>query len=43
MGVAEMRKIGGWIADILADLHNEALIASVRRQVAELTALFPVP
>ena len=43
MGVAEMRKIGGWIADILDDLHNEALIASVRRQVAELTALFPVP
>ncbi len=43
MGVAEMRKIGTWIADILCDITNLDLQAKVRKEVCELTAQFPVP
>ncbi len=39
----EMRQIGMWIADVLADLKNTGLQASVRAEVAALTAAFIVP
>jgi len=39
----EMQKIGTWIADVLGDLSNTALQASVRADVAKLTAAFRVP
>jgi glycine hydroxymethyltransferase len=39
----DMQRIGGWIADILSDLSNTALIEKVRAEVAALTATFQVP
>ncbi|HNX36288.1 MAG TPA: serine hydroxymethyltransferase [Kiritimatiellia bacterium] len=39
----EMKRIGTWIADILCDLANTGLQASVRAEVAKLTASFKVP
>ena len=42
MKEAEMRKIGGWIAEVLADLENEALLARIRKEVNALTAEFPL-
>ena len=41
-GVEETRQLTGWIADILDDLENEETIESVRSQVLELCARFPV-
>jgi len=41
-GVEETRQLTGWIADILDDLENEETIESVRQQVLELCARFPV-
>ena len=43
MKEAEMRLIGTWIADILGSLADTALQASVRAEVATLTASFLVP
>ncbi len=42
MKEAEMRKIGGWIAEVLADLENETLLARVRKEVTALTDQFPL-
>ena len=39
----EMKQIGTWIADILGDLGDTGLQASVRADVAKLTAQFRVP
>ncbi len=41
-GEEETRQLTGWIADILDDLDNEETIESVRKQVLELCARFPV-
>jgi glycine/serine hydroxymethyltransferase len=38
-----MKVIGSWIADILNDVENIELQASVRKEVAKLTAQFLVP
>lgn len=43
MGEAEMKIIGGWIADILGDIDNLELQNTVRREVTALTAQFQVP
>ena len=43
MGEEEMKIIAGWIADILSDIGNTELQEKVRKEVAELTAQFPVP
>lgn len=43
MKESEMQRIGTWIADILSDLANTALIEKVRAEVAALTAHFLVP
>jgi len=42
MKQAEMRKIGGWIAEVLADLENENLLAHIRKEVTALTEQFPL-
>ncbi|MCL2104845.1 MAG: serine hydroxymethyltransferase [Kiritimatiellaeota bacterium] len=39
----EMRKIGNWIADILADITNTATQQAVRAEASALTAQFLVP
>ena len=38
----EMRQIGGWIAEVLNHLDDEAAIARVRREVETLTDRFPL-
>jgi glycine hydroxymethyltransferase len=38
----EMRKIGGWIAEVLTNLEDETVIARVRREAEALTARFPL-
>ena len=43
MGVAEMKKIGGWILEILKSPTDEALAKRVRGDVASLCESFPVP
>jgi len=43
MGVAEMKKIGGWILEILKSPMDEALAKRVRGDVASLCESFPVP
>jgi glycine hydroxymethyltransferase len=42
MKEAEMRKIGGWIAEVLADVENESLLARIRKEVTALTEQFPL-
>jgi glycine hydroxymethyltransferase len=41
-GTAETRDLSGWIADILDDISDEAVIARVRGQALELCKRFPV-
>jgi glycine hydroxymethyltransferase len=43
MGTDEMRKIGGWIIDVLKAPKDEALIKKTRSSVAELCENFPAP
>ena len=38
----EMRRIGGWISEILQNLENESVIQRVRREVEVLTEQFPL-
>ena len=38
----EMRLIGGWIAEVLKNLEDAAVIGRVRRDVESLTARFPL-
>ena len=38
----EMNMIGGWIADVLEDIGNESREASIRKDVKELCARFPL-
>lgn len=42
MGTAEMRAIGGWIADILDQPRNESLIERIGNQVADLCGGYPL-
>ncbi len=42
MGDPEMRAIGGWIADVLADVDDAATIGRVRRRVEALCREFPL-
>ena len=35
-----MRKIAGWIADVLNNIENEAVIQRVRGEVEALTGIF---
>ncbi len=39
---AEVTELAGWICDILDDINNQETIDSVKGQVLELTARFPV-
>ena len=43
MGEAEMRLIGGWILDALANSQDAARIGAIRAEVEALCAGFPVP
>ncbi|UCG72309.1 MAG: serine hydroxymethyltransferase [Chromatiales bacterium] len=41
-GEAEIRSLGGWIADVLDDIEDPQRIEKARAQVMELCAAFPV-
>lgn len=41
-GVEECRQLAGWIADILDDVENPAVIERVKTQVVDICARFPV-
>jgi len=41
LGLAEMRKLGGWIADALARPSDEAVGARIKGEVAEVARAFP--
>jgi len=43
MGPDEMRRIAAWITRVLDHPDDERVIATVRQEVAELAAQFPVP
>jgi len=38
----EMRKIGGWIAEVLGNLDDQTVIGRVRREAETLTGRFPL-
>ncbi len=42
MKEAEMRRIGGWIAEVLNNLENESVLKRVRGEVEALTEHFPL-
>jgi glycine hydroxymethyltransferase len=42
MGVEEMRRLGGWIADVLARPADTGVAARVRGEVAEVARAFPI-
>jgi len=41
-GEAEVTSLANWMCDILDDINNEAMIASVREKVLDLCQRFPV-
>ncbi len=43
MKEAEMRQIAAWIGAVVRDYKNTKLLQSIRREVLDLTAKFPVP
>ncbi|HEV2234186.1 MAG TPA: serine hydroxymethyltransferase [Terriglobia bacterium] len=42
MKEAEMRRIGGWISEVLNNLENESVLKRVRSEVEALTEKFPL-
>ena len=42
MGETEMTSIGGWIADVLENVEDEATISAVRKSVSALCKRFPL-
>ena len=42
LGPAEMRTLGGWIADVLARPSDESVAQRVRGEVGEMTRAFPI-
>jgi glycine hydroxymethyltransferase len=42
LGIDEVSRLAGWIADILDDIDNQQIIDGVREKVLELTEQFPV-
>jgi glycine hydroxymethyltransferase len=43
MGPAEMKRVAAWICRVLKDPDGEGVRETVRREVAEFAATFPVP
>jgi glycine hydroxymethyltransferase len=42
MGIAEMKQIGTWIAQVLREPENEALKSKIHSQVKQLCERFPI-
>jgi glycine/serine hydroxymethyltransferase len=43
MGAGEMKRLGNWMADVVDDVENEALISKIAREVKDLCDQFPAP
>jgi glycine hydroxymethyltransferase len=43
MGAEEMKRLGNWMADVVEDVENEALISRVAGEIKELCDQFPAP
>lgn len=43
MGADQMKQVGGWIVEALSNSDDQALLTSIRGQVADLCQHFPVP
>jgi glycine hydroxymethyltransferase len=43
MGPSEMQQIGNWIADVLHNSDDEALVQRINEEVCELCTRYPVP
>ncbi|MCZ6706359.1 MAG: serine hydroxymethyltransferase [Chloroflexi bacterium] len=43
MGSGEMQRIAGWIGHVLDNMEDEQVRTTVRNEVAEMSAAFPVP
>jgi glycine hydroxymethyltransferase len=43
MGSGEMQRIAGWIGHVLDNMDDEQVRTTVRNEVAEMSAAFPVP
>ncbi len=42
MKEAEMRQIGSWIATVVKDIHNEAVMKDIKTKVAAMAGRFPL-
>jgi glycine hydroxymethyltransferase len=42
MKEAEMRQIGSWIATVVKDIHNEAVMKDIKTKVAAMAGSFPL-
>ena len=42
MGPDEMKRVGGWIAEVLKNVDDEAAIKRVRGEIEEMTASYPL-
>jgi glycine hydroxymethyltransferase len=43
LGTPEMKQVAAWILKVLKNPESEQVIATTRREVAELAEQFPVP
>jgi glycine hydroxymethyltransferase len=43
MGPGEMKRLGNWMADVVEDVENEALISRIAAEVKGLCDQFPAP
>jgi glycine hydroxymethyltransferase len=43
MGAGEMKRLGNWMADVVDDVENEALISKIAGEVKDLCDQFPAP
>ncbi len=43
MGAAEMKRLGNWMADVIEDVENDALIERTAAEIKELCDGFPAP
>ncbi|MGB5414033.1 MAG: serine hydroxymethyltransferase, partial [Polyangiales bacterium] len=43
MGPSEMKRLGNWMADVVVDVENEALISRIAGEIKDLCDQFPAP
>jgi glycine hydroxymethyltransferase len=43
MGADEMKRLGNWMADVVEDVENEALLSRIAAEVRDMCDQFPAP